>query len=202
LRAAKPVPRLRSPFSVKLTLRSLRATLKTTPLWLVAIVATLMLVETWRHDLSYSAQATSTRDALQNPDRATSTVLRPRTVSPEVSHLRSTDSATLTLVEELSPYEMNSLRRQARYGDASAAFTLGMAFEVGRPVHQSCTEAAQWVAVAADAGNPAAQYNLGLRYRDGDGVPVNRALAERWLQQASAGKNRDATAALKTLAAR
>jgi hypothetical protein len=77
-----------------------------------------------------------------------------------------------------------------------------MAFEMGRYLHQSCAEAARWVAVAAEAGDAAAQYNLGLRYRDGDGVPVNRTLAEKWLQRASAGRNRDAAAALKTLATR
>jgi len=199
---AKPVSSLRSAFRGNLTHRVLRATVMTPPLWILAIVAALMLVETWRHDLPYSAQATSTQDVLQSSNRAESTALRPVTASPDVSHLRATDSDTLRVVQELSPYEMNALKRQARYGDASAAFTLGVAFEMGRHVHQSCTEAAHWVAVAAEAGDSAAQYNLGLRYRDGDGILVNRVLAEKWLRQASAGRNREAMAALKTIAAR
>jgi Sel1 repeat len=202
LRAAKCVRRSRLPFRLKLTLRGLRATVVATPLWLLAIIAALMLVETWRHDLPYSAQATSTRDVLQGAKRAENTALRWVTEAHDGSHMRATDSVTSRVVQELSPYEMNALRQQARYGDASAAFTLGIAFEMGRHVRQSCTEAAHWVAVAAEAGDAAAQYNLGLRYRDGDGMPVNRILAEKWLRQSSAGKNRDATAALETLAAR
>ena len=48
-----------------------------------------------------------------------------------------------------------------------------MAYEVGHFVPQNCREAARWVTSAAKEGNAAAQYNLGLRYRDGDGVPAN-----------------------------
>ena len=192
---------MRSAFRGNLPLRVLRATVMTPPLWILAIVAALMLVETWRHDLPYSAQATSTRDVLHSTNRAESAAPQPVTASPDVSHLRATNSDTLRVVQELSPYEMNTLRRQARYGDPPAAFALGVAFEMGRYLHQNCAEAAHWVAVAAEAGDAAAQYNLGLRYRDGDGVPVNRAAAEKWLRLASAGRNPDATAALKTLAA-
>jgi TPR repeat protein len=53
---------------------------------------------------------------------------------------------------------------------------------------QSCEKAAEWVAKAAGQGNPAAEYNLGLRYREGDGVAVNQAEADRWLQKAAAHK--------------
>jgi len=113
-----------------------------------------------------------------------------------------TDPATLSVVQGLSQHEISGLRRQAKYGDASAAFTLGMAYEVGRHVPQNCAKATRWVTTAAEAGNAAAQYNLGLRYRDGDGVSANRAESEKWLRKAATHRNRQAKLALKMLASR
>ncbi len=110
----------------------------------------------------------------------------PKPTVPEPSHLRVTDPAALSLVAELSPYEMQVVRQQAEYGDAVAALTLGMAFETGRYVPRSCTEAAHWVAVAAQEGNSAAQYNLALRYISGDGTPTNLDEARKWLEKAAA----------------
>jgi Sel1 repeat len=103
----------------------------------------------------------------------------------EPSHRRITDAATSSVVEDLGRYEMRTLRRQAQYGDDTAALTLGMAYEIGRHVPQSCVQAAHWVAVAAAEGNPAAQYNLGLRYVYGDGTPTNLNEAKKWLQAAA-----------------
>jgi uncharacterized protein len=76
-----------------------------------------------------------------------------------------------------------------------------MAYEIGRYVHQNCAEAARWVRMAAEAGNAAAQYNLGLRYQTGDGVAADRTEAENWLRKA-AHRNREAKLALRMLASR
>jgi hypothetical protein len=114
----------------------------------------------------------------------------------QVSHMQVTDRTTEDAVRTLSRYELAGLRRRAVYGDDSAVFQMGMAYEIGRGVPQSCTTAAQWVARAAAEGNVAAQYNLGLRYRDGDGVPVNEDEAVKWLQRAAAQKSSDALFAL------
>jgi len=100
------------------------------------------------------------------------------------SHLQITDASAAEDVESLSSYEMSTLRRQAEYGDDVAAFELGMAYETGHGVSQSCAKAANWVERAANAGNRAAEYNLGLRFRDGDGVTKNADEAEKWLDKA------------------
>jgi TPR repeat protein len=105
--------------------------------------------------------------------------------SLEASHLRVTDAAASSLVGGLSPYEIQTVRQQAQYGDAAAALTLGMAYEIGRHVPQSCAQAAHWVAVAAEEGDSAAQYNLGLRYLSGDGIPSNLDEAKKWLRKAA-----------------
>ena len=119
-----------------------------------------------------------------------------------VSHKQITDPAAFFAVQQLSRYEIETLQRQAKYGDDSAAFALGMAYEVGRFVPQNCSEAARWVTSAAKEGNAAAQYNLGLRYRDGDGVPANPALSANWLRKAAAHKKKHSSLASKLFAAR
>jgi hypothetical protein len=118
--------------------------------------------------------------------------------SLQVSHLQITDRATRDALRTLSPYELAGLRRRAEFGDDSAAFQMGMAYEIGRGLPQSCTTAARWVARAAGEGNAAAQYNLGLRYRDGDGVPVNEEEAAKWLRKVAAQQSSNARLALTT----
>jgi TPR repeat protein len=141
------------------------------------------------HDDVAQAQSAA---AMGNADAATMPLFRPPALEPpagtelEPSHLRVTDAASSSLVKGLSRYEMQTVSRQARYGDAVAALTLAMAYEIGHNVPQSCTEAAHWVAVAADEGNSAAQYNLALRYVSGDGTPTNFDEARKWLKEAAA----------------
>ena len=216
-------------FRVKLTLRALRAVAIATPVWLLSLVAALLFLEVWRHGSFQSAQAisrpspatvaastSSTSTILTTTALTTTTQPLPADVNRaakypkwtnatpplETSHKRITDGPTRSAVEQLSRYEIKGLRRQAKYGDETAAFTLGMAYEVGRFVPQNCGEAARWVIRAAEAGDAAAQYNLGLRYRDGDGVSADRALSNKWLRKAAALRNRQAKQALKMLATR
>ena len=117
------------------------------------------------------------------------------------SHRTITDPAAEDVVQNLTRYEVSTLRRQAASGDEEAAFQLGMAYEIGYDVAQNCSKAAEWVAKSAEAGYPAAQYNLGLRYRDGDGLAANSAESEQWLSKAAARKYHPARAALAALTA-
>ena len=101
------------------------------------------------------------------------------------SHMQVTDRNARNALHALSQYELVGLRRRALYGDDSAAFLVGMAYEVGHGVRQDCKTAAHWVANAAAEGNAVAQFNLGLRYRDGDGVAMNAEAAMKWLRMAA-----------------
>jgi len=103
----------------------------------------------------------------------------------QVSHRQVTDNDAKNVLRALSQYELVGLRRRAFYGDDSAAFLMGMAYEIGHGVRQDCKTAALWVSNAAAEGNAVAQYNLGLRYRDGDGVPINTEAATMWLRKAA-----------------
>lgn len=113
--------------------------------------------------------------------------INPPTPTPQgpVSHNAITDSSVAASLSGLSRYEVRTLRRQALFGDDSAALTLGMLYETGRYVPQSCKEAAMWVQRSAEWGNAAAQYNLALRYRDGDGLTADKSEAEKWLHKAA-----------------
>jgi hypothetical protein len=115
------------------------------------------------------------------------------------SHLRITDPDAAEEVAELSQYEVSRLLQQAAKGDDWSAFQLGMAYETGQGLTQSCAKAAQWVSRAAGMGNIAAEYNLGLRYRDGDGLATNPEEAQKWLAKAAKSKYPGAQAALATV---
>src|SRR5579863_4466627 len=213
----------RPAFRINLTLPALRAATIVAPVLTLAVVAALLLFDTSRHQVLYRAQANSVPAApaagtmVSEPSMTATTATRGAdnhkritdrkpnqlaATSLRLSHREVTDPATLSAVQGLSKYEIKTLRRQAKYGDASAAFTLGMAYEMGRHVPQNCAEATRCVTTAAEEGNAAAEYNLGLRYRDGYGVPADRAQSAKWLRRAAARRYPKANLALKMLASR
>jgi len=74
--------------------------------------------------------------------------------------------------------------------DAEGRYQLGSAYE--RPdSRQDYTETARWHRLAADQGHARAQFNLGMLYVDGEGVPQDDVLAHVWLNLAGsrAGRN-------------
>jgi TPR repeat protein len=69
---------------------------------------------------------------------------------------------------------------------------LGGAYEHGRGVTVNFAQAAAWYLKAAEQGDAFAQYQLGLLYEEGNGVPQSHANAYFWLDLAAAGKPIDA----------
>jgi TPR repeat protein len=63
---------------------------------------------------------------------------------------------------------------------------LGFMYETGRGVPQNYVAAAQWYFVAAQGGEPTAQFRLGLLYDKGHGVPQDFVEAHKWLNLAVA----------------
>ena len=91
----------------------------------------------------------------------------------EPSHLHVTDDATLSELQDFSRFELQPIRRQAEFGDGAAALTLGMAYETGEGITQSCAQAARWILISAQDGNPAARYKPALALSTGDdGAPI------------------------------
>jgi len=52
-------------------------------------------------------------------------------------------------------------------------------------VKRDHAEAARWYRKAAEQGDAGAQYNLGVMYKNGQGVKQDHAEAVRWLRKAA-----------------
>ena len=71
--------------------------------------------------------------------------------------------------------------RAANEGDVSAQCFLGIVYSVGQyNVEQNYTEAIKWFTMAAEKGEPTAQYNLSLFYIEGFGVEPDTVQAQKW----------------------
>jgi len=65
-------------------------------------------------------------------------------------------------------------------------------YENGRGVAQDSREAVKWFRKATEHGDAVAQFNLGVMYENGQGVPQNYTLAYALFILAAAGENNDA----------
>ncbi len=84
-----------------------------------------------------------------------------------------------------TPAEALALRDRANRDDTDAAYALGVALLEGHSVPQNVREAGEWLATAATAGNPKAQYRLARLYETGTGFVRNPAQAFFWMQAAA-----------------
>jgi TPR repeat protein len=62
---------------------------------------------------------------------------------------------------------------------------MGLIYESGRGVGRDFEQAARWYLLAAEAGHPGAQFNLGHLYRLGTGVEPDMIQAVRWWRAAA-----------------
>jgi TPR repeat protein len=53
-------------------------------------------------------------------------------------------------------------------------------------VQEDDVEAVKWFRLAAEQGDASAQYNLGVMYTNGEGVPKDDVTAARWYRLAAA----------------
>ncbi len=80
----------------------------------------------------------------------------------------------------------NSRRRVAgiaghgQGGDPEAQFELAKLLHVGMGVSQDSSLAAAWCRQAAEQGHAPSQYNLGIQYFEGDGLPKDYKQAATW----------------------
>jgi TPR repeat protein len=73
---------------------------------------------------------------------------------------------------------------RAGHGDAEAQFSLGVKFARDGAA-QDYAQAAQWYLKAADQSHSLAQFNLGIMYGEGQGVPRDEAKSRVWMQKAA-----------------
>ena len=80
-----------------------------------------------------------------------------------------------------------TIKKRAKEGDASAQFTLGLAYERGMSVPQDYAVAYAWYCKAAEQGHANAMYMTAHALRTGVGVPISdEAAAHTWFTRAAA----------------
>jgi TPR repeat protein len=82
-----------------------------------------------------------------------------------------------------------SLLNDAKKGDASAQYKLGLAYERGEGAPIEYTKALKWYRLAADQGHAPSQVNIGLLHERGQVGPINYTEALKWYHLAAAQKN-------------
>ena len=97
---------------------------------------------------------------------------------------------------------MESLRKLAEQGDATAQFALGARYAIGEDVAQDYSTAARWFDLAANQGHVVAQATLGAYYWSGTGVPQDLDKAYFWSVLAQAGGDEASKYRLAALASR
>jgi len=70
--------------------------------------------------------------------------------------------------------------------------TLVFAMHTGDGVAKDAEQAVSWYRRAAEAGNAAAQFNLGVCYANGDGVAKDAEQAVSWYRRAAEAGHADA----------
>ena len=79
------------------------------------------------------------------------------------------------------------LQAKAHSGDADAQFSLGLHHGVAVGDALDFVESAQWYRKAADQDHTLAQYNLGVMFARGQGMPQNDHLSAHWMRKAAEG---------------
>ena len=83
-------------------------------------------------------------------------------------HLPLKDTLTVEALEAESGMTLDSVRFYANEGSPDAQFYLGYYYTLS--TERNAALARKWYSMAAEQGHPEAAFNLGLMYRDGDGV--------------------------------
>lgn len=85
----------------------------------------------------------------------------------------------------------------AKHGERLAEFNFAMTLFRGE-APGSKSSALKWLRKAAEQGLPQAQYNLGLLYENGEGLPRSQADATTWFRLAAGQGHTDAQVSLAT----
>jgi TPR repeat protein len=80
---------------------------------------------------------------------------------------------------------VDSLRKAAEQGDATAQNNLGDCYRTGKGVEQDQREAVKWYRKAAEQGLAHAQDNLGVCYYTGTGVEKDEVEAVKWYRKSA-----------------
>jgi TPR repeat protein len=84
--------------------------------------------------------------------------------------------------EDLAAGNTDKAMALAKAGNTGVAVNVAGMYEFGhKPMEQDYAKAAEWYTIAAEHGDPYAQYKVGRAYTRGTGVPIDRVQAYKWL---------------------
>ncbi|CAM1656372.1 Sel1-like repeat [Bartonella choladocola] len=96
------------------------------------------------------------------------------------------------LMAELRIMVVENIMRHFSFGkynegeNAITQYNLGVSYLTGQGgVNQDMAEAAKWFKLAAEKGNVSAYFNLGLMYKNGQGVSQDKEKAAKWFKLAA-----------------
>lgn len=82
--------------------------------------------------------------------------------------------------------QFQEIQKQAMAGEAVAQNKLARMYALGQGgLKQNSVEAAKWFRRSASQGYPRSEYNLGMIYSRGEGVPKSTSEAVRWYRMAA-----------------
>lgn len=87
--------------------------------------------------------------------------------------------------QNLTPEELQMIKKYAEQGDVNFQFDMGLCYYIGVGVSQNYSEAVKWFRKAAEQGLADAQFNLGICYLSGKGVTQNYSEAVKWFRKAA-----------------
>ena len=105
----------------------------------------------------------------------------------------------VSVAQEYTQQEIETIKSQAAAGDATAQYNLGRMYATGRGVRQDAAQTVAWYEKAAAQGVAEAQLNLGLTYAEGEGVRQNKTTAKEWLGKACDNGEQKGCAAYREL---
>jgi len=121
----------------------------------------------------------------------------------EVAFTRGDYATALSLFRPLA--DQGNAEAQVLLGDIYATGSAPEIRGIGQAVPKNYAEAVKWYRKAARQGNPFAEFDLGVMYRDGQGVPQDYVHAHMFFNLAAAAgnvveavKDRDLVAKLMT----
>lgn len=97
---------------------------------------------------------------------------------------------------------MDGLMEKAAAGDAESMYWLGFYHATGKDVPKNLMEGAKWYQEAAEHNHEKGQYELGVAFEEGLGVPKDPVIAYQWLYLAAQKGNLDAIDRRDKLAAK
>ena len=133
-------------FRVKLRMLS-KAALPIAILMLVSVFAFLITGANHPSNVVAANPATSVGPNRVPGSEATSGLQQLSGLKPgaRLSHMRITSTRPIVRSPKPKPLRASRLKREAAYGDDSAALLLGMAYETGHLVPQDCVKAGEWL---------------------------------------------------------